>query len=56
MMPAWAFPLFGVVTMFSFVAFVTAAIRRNQQVTRQVQIAEVVLDDASFLSDDGPVE
>jgi len=47
MMPAWAFPLFGVVAMFSFAAFV--GVRRRQKATRQVAILQPVLDDEESL-------
>jgi hypothetical protein len=55
MVPAWAFPLFGVVAMFSFAAFVSVR-ARGQRPTRQVSIAEPVLDEEAFLSEDGAVE
>jgi hypothetical protein len=42
MVPAWAFPFFGVVAMFSFAAFVAVRIRSNQRSTRQYQLVEPV--------------
>jgi len=57
MMPAWALPLLGVVAMFSFAAFVAAGVRWGQRSTRMIQVSQdAELGDASFLSDDGPVE
>merc|ERR1719215_1299964 len=57
--PAWAFPLFGVVAMFSFAAFVTVRVRGRRS-TRQVQmvqpVSQVELDEESLLSDDAMVE
>jgi hypothetical protein len=54
-MPAWAFPLFGVVTMFSLATFFTVRVRRGRS-TRQVQMVQPVLqhdvtDDEGLLSD-----
>merc|ERR1712106_35973 len=57
MMPAWALPLLGVVAMFSFAAFVAAGVSQGQRSTRMIQVSQdAELGDASFLSDDGPVE
>merc|ERR1712194_81668 len=57
MMPAWALPLFGVVAMFSFAAFVAAGVRRGQRSTSMIQVLQdAELGDVSFLSDYGPVE
>jgi len=55
MVPAWAFPLFGVVGMFTFVAFVAVRAKRS---TRAVHVVQPVpLDDEeAFLSDDSLVE
>jgi len=52
--PAWAFPLFGVVAMFSFAAFVS--VRRGQRSTRQIRVTEPELDEEAFLSEDNAVE
>jgi len=56
MVPAWAFPLFGVVAMFSFAAFASVRVRQGQRSTRQVPIMEPVLDEEAFLSEDGALE
>merc|ERR1712153_83255 len=40
LMSAWVFPLFGVVGMFAFAAFVAVRVRRSKKATRQVVIAE----------------
>jgi len=57
MVPAWAFPLFGVVALFSFVSFVTVR-RRATRSTRAIQFVEpALLQEEGILSDlDGPVE
>jgi len=52
--PAWAFPLFGVVAMFSFAAFF--AVRTRTRQTRQVQYTEPQSDVEAFLSEDGGIE
>jgi len=57
MMPAWTFPLLAVVAMFSFATFVAVVVRRGHRSTRRIQVMQdAELGDASFLSDDGPVE
>jgi len=57
MMPAWALPLLGVVAMFSFATLVAVGVRRGQRSTRSIHVLQdAELGDASFLSDDGPVE
>jgi len=57
--PAFAFPLFGVVAMFSFAAFVSIRVRATRS-TRQVQtvqpVSQVELDEESFLSDEAVIE
>jgi hypothetical protein len=57
MMPAWAFPLFGVVAMFSFAAFAAVRVRA----TRQIQVVQPVSqidgsDEEALLSDGAGVE
>jgi len=57
MVPTWAFPLFGVVAMFSFVAFVAVRVRRGNKSTRQLQMVQPVShEEESFLRDDVMVE
>jgi len=56
MVPTWAFPLMGVIAMFSFASFVGMQ-RRARTTTRQVNIVQPVLDEESFLSEfDAAVE
>jgi len=58
MMPAWAFPLFGVACVFSFAAaFIAVRAHSGQRFTRVEPVRQVEeLDEAYFLSDDGPVD
>jgi len=56
-MPAWALPLLGMVTMFSCATFVAAWVRRGQRSTGMIQVSQdAELGDAALLSDDEPVE
>lgn len=59
MMPAWAFPLFGVVAMFSFASFLAIRVRRGERSSRRIQVVQPLSqteDEVSFLSDDSAVE
>merc|ERR1712129_674736 len=47
LMSAWVFPLFGVVGMFAFAAFVAVRVRRSKNATRQVVMAEYQEVDAA---------
>lgn len=49
--PAWAFPMFGVLAMFSFAALVTVRSRRTRS-TRQFQLVEPVQNEESFLTEE----
>jgi len=55
MVPAWAFPLFGVIAMFSFAAFFTVRVRQGRS-TRQVRMTTVSQDEVleSGLSEEEP--
>jgi len=50
--PAWAFPFFGVVAMFSFVTFVGVSARRRTRSTRQIHYTETELDVEALLADE----
>jgi hypothetical protein len=47
--PAWAFPFFGVVAMFSFVSFVAVRARRRTSSTRQIQCRQFDVEDGEHL-------
>jgi len=55
MVPVWAFPLLGVVAMFTFAAFASTR-ARSQRLTREASAFEPVLDEEAFMSDVGAVE
>jgi hypothetical protein len=54
--PAWTFPFFGVVAMFSFVSFVAVRARRRRSSTRQIQYTEPAFDVEALLEDEETVE
>jgi hypothetical protein len=53
-MPTWAFPFFGVVAMFSFVAFFAARARRNRS-TRQFRLVQPDVEASQLSSSDDEV-
>jgi len=56
MVPAWAFPLFGVVAMFTFVAFVGTRARGQRSTETFHSVNYPVLDEEAFMSDVGALE
>jgi len=50
MMPTWAFPLFGLIVMFSLAAFVGAR-AHTQRSTHQVLLLEASSDEEAFLNE-----
>jgi len=51
--PSWALPFFGVLAMFSFVAFGAFRARRGRRLTRDVQIMEPLSQEADSELENG---
>jgi len=54
--PAWAFPFFGMVAMFSFITFVAVRARRRTRATREIQYVEAGFDEEALLDFEETVE
>jgi len=53
MMPTWAFPIFGMIAMFSFGAVVAMRARRRSRSTREIQVVDPDTDLEEFAKSDG---